>query len=137
MSPAFIIDCSMTMAWFFFDEATPATQRIQDRLATEAALVPSLWLLEVTNVLAMAEKRNRTTSSDSTQFLEQLQKCDIQTDDSWQRRTFDHILPLCRKHSLTTYDAAYLDLAFRSQLPLASLDIDLKKAAKTLGIPLL
>ena len=137
MSPTFIIDCSMTMAWYFPDEATPVTQQIQDRLATAAALVPSLWLLEVTNVLAMAEKRKRTTSTDSAQFLGQLQKCDIQPDDSWQLRAFDHILPLCRQHGLTSYDAAYLDLAFRSQLPLASLDVDLRKAAKTLGIPLL
>jgi len=137
MSPTFIIDCSMTMAWFFPDEATSATQQIQDRLIHEAVIVPSLWYLEVTNVLAMAEKRKRTTATDSTQFLQQLQKFDIQRDDSWQMRAFDHLLPLCRKHGLTSYDASYLDLALRCQLPLASLDIDLRKAAKTLGIPLL
>ncbi|MFT3878819.1 MAG: type II toxin-antitoxin system VapC family toxin [Gemmatales bacterium] len=137
MSPTFIIDCSMTMAWFFPDEATTATQEIQDRLVNEAVLVPSLWFLEVTNVLAMAEKRKRTTPKDATQFLQLLQKFDIQAEESWQQCAFDHILPLCRKHGLTTYDASYLDLALCSQLPLASLDIDLKKAAKTLGIPLL
>lgn len=137
MKPSFIIDCSMTMAWFFPDKATSATQSIQDRLISEAVLVPSLWYLEVTNVLAMAEKRKRTASADSAQFLQLLQKFDIQRDESWQSRAFDHLLPLCRSHGLTSYDAAYLDLAFRSQLSLASLDVDLKKAAKTLGISLL
>lgn len=137
MSPTFIIDCSMTMAWFFPDEATSATQQIQDRLISEAVLVPSLWFLEVSNVLAMAEKRKRTTPTDSTQFLLQLQIFDIQPDDSWHLRAFDHLLPLCRKHGLTSYDAAYLDLALRSQLPLATLDVDLRKAAKTLGIDLI
>lgn len=113
MTPAFIIDCSITMAWCFADEGTVETTRIQGRLVDESALVPQHWELEVANVLAMAERRNRITAADSTQFLQQLRILDIRVDEERIGRIFDHVLPLCRAESLTSYDAAYLDLAIR------------------------
>lgn len=137
MTPTLIVDCSMAMAWCFADESTPETVRIQDRLAAEAAIVPGHWFLEVTNVLAMAEKRKRISSDDSQLFVQLLSVLDIQVDDENSRRAFDHILPLCRSHGLTSYDAAYLDLAIRRQLPLASLDDALRQAATSLGMQVL
>ena len=62
MTPTLILDCSIVMAWCFGDESTPETNQIQDRMANEAALVPGLWYLEISNVLAMAEKRKRITT---------------------------------------------------------------------------
>lgn len=112
MTPTLILDCSMAMAWCFADESTPKTVEIQDRLATEAAVVPGHWFLEVANVLAMAEKRKRISSDDSQQFVQLLSLLDIQVDEEASRRAFEHILPLCRTHGLTSYDAAYLDLCF-------------------------
>jgi predicted nucleic acid-binding protein len=137
LTPTLIIDCSITMSWCFADEASEQTARIQDRLVAEAALVPGHWFLEVANVLAMAEKRRRISAVDATHFIQLLAKLDIQADEEAPARAFDHLLPLCRSHSLTSYDAAYLDLAVRRQLPLASLDDDLRRAAARLGVVVL
>ncbi len=137
MKPSFIIDCSITMAWCFADEATSEASEIQDRLATEAAVVPSLWFLEVANVLVMAEKRQRISADDSSEFLSLLSGLDIEEDTESSVRAFNELLPLCRDHGLTSYDAAYLDLALRKQVPLASLDDQLRQAAKALGLTVL
>ena len=137
MKPTLILDCSMAMAWCFADESTGETARVQDRMVAEAAIVPAHWFLEVANVLAMAEKRNRISAADSTQFLQLLASLQIELDDRFPARVFDHVLPLCRSHQLTSYDAAYLDLALRTQLPLASLDDKLHIAAMNLGVQVL
>lgn len=137
MKPTFILDCSMAMAWCFADESTPKTAQIQDRLATEAAVVPGHWFLEIANVLAMAEKRKRISLADSGLFVQLLSVMDIQVDEEASRRAFEHVLPLCRSHGLTSYDAVYLDLALRRQLPIASLDDALRQAAKKLGLKVL
>jgi predicted nucleic acid-binding protein len=137
MTPGLIIDCSITMAWCFADEATVETARVQDRLIAEAAVVPSHWFLEVVNVLVMAERRKRISAADATGFLHLLSALDIQSDQETSTRAFDHLPSLCRSHELTSYDAAYLELALRRQLPLASLDDDLRRAAADLGIQVL
>lgn len=137
MTPTLIIDCSVTMAWCFADEATAMAAQVQDRLIAEAALVPSHWYLEVVNVLAMAEKRNRISPADSMQFLRLLGTFDIQADAETPARALNDLLPLCRNHQLTSYDAAYLDLALRRHLPIASLDDDLRAAAASLGLQVL
>ena len=134
MKPTLVLDCSMVMAWCFADGTTAQTAEIQDRLAAEAAVVPGHWFLEIANVLAMAEKRGRISPEDSSQFVGQLAVLDIQVDEEASRRAFDHLLPLCRSHGLTSYDAAYLDLAVRRRLPLASLDDALRQAATSLGM---
>jgi predicted nucleic acid-binding protein len=137
LSAAFIIDCSITMAWCFSDEATAAVSKLQDRLERETALVPAHWFLEVTNVLAMAEKRKRISPAKTAAFLGLLAEMDIEVDEEATRRAFEHLLPLCRSIGLTAYDAVYLDLALRRGLPLASLDDDLCAAARQLGIEIL
>jgi predicted nucleic acid-binding protein len=137
LSASLIIDCSITMTWCFTDEATPKTTKLLDQLADETALVPSLWFLEVTNVLAIAEKHKRITPAQTSEFLGVLDKLDIEIDGDSAGRAFVHYLPLCRKHKLTSYDVAYLDLAVRRGLPLATLDDDLRRSAKDLGIALL
>lgn len=137
MSATFILDCSITMTWCFGDEATRASSVILDRLERETALVPPHWFLEVTNVLAMAEKRRRIAPTASAEFLGFLGALDVEVDDEPASRAFSQLLPLCRTHRLTSYDAAYLELAVRRQLPLASLDNDLRAGAKQLGVSVL
>lgn len=127
----------MTMTWCFGDEATPASSAILDRLEQETAVVPSHWFLEVTNVLAMAERRKRITPKASSHFLGLLTIFDIEIDDDMPGRAFTNLLPLCRTHRLSSYDAVYLDLAARRHIPLASLDDDLCAAAQALGISVL
>lgn len=137
MNPQFIIDCSITMAWCFADEHTPAVLAVRDRLATEAAITPAHWPLEVTNVLLMAEKRGRINAADAADFLEALLQFDIAQDYEASARLSHEVLNLGRAHQLTSYDAAYLELAVRRQLPLATLDDQLRRAADSLGITLL
>jgi predicted nucleic acid-binding protein len=137
LKPAFVIDCSITMTWCFGSEATAAAARIQDRLEKEPALVPAHWFLEVTNVLALAEKRKRITQAQSATFLGLLDDLEIVIDDAAPSRAFAHVLPLCRSHGLTSYDAAYLEVALRRGVPLATLDDDLRAGARSLGVDLL
>lgn len=137
MSAAFVLDCSVTMAWCFGDEATAASFAVLDRLDRETALVPSHWFLEVANVLGLAEKRRRMTAGATTEFLKLLGTLDIEVDNVTPDRVFPHVLPLCRDYGLTSFDAAYLELAVRRQLPLASLDTDLRAGARKVGIKVL
>jgi len=137
MRAALVVDCSIALAWLFHDEATPKTVALLNRLATETALVPAWWFVEITNVLAMAERKARITPAQSDAFIADLSKLAIERDDEGTNRAFTHLLALCRTHRLTSYDAIYLDLAIRRSLPLATLDGDLRKAAKKLGIGLL
>jgi len=81
MSAAFVVDCSIAMAWLFHDEATPKTAALLNRLATESALVPTWWFIEITNVLAMAERKGRVTPKQSDAFIADLGKLGIERDD--------------------------------------------------------
>lgn len=137
MSAAFVLDCSLTMRWLFENEATRHTVALLDRAETDTALVPAFWFLEVANVIAVAERNKKITAEKSTDFLQQLLRLDVEIEEDAAERAFNHLLPLCRAHGLTSYDAVYLDLAERRRLPLASLDEPLCKAAKKLGIKLL
>lgn len=85
----------------------------------------------------MAERKGRITSTQSDGFIADLGKLGIERDDEAPRRAFTHLLPMCRRHRLTSYGAIYLDLAVRRNLPLATLDDDLRKTAKKLGVRLL
>ena len=137
MSAAFVVDCSVAMAWLFHDEATAKTEALLKRLADETALVPAWWYVEITNVLAMAERKGRISPAQSDAFIADLSKLGIERDDEAPNRAFTHLLALCRTHRLTSYDAIYLDLAIRRSLPLATLDHDLRKIAKKVGLGLL
>jgi predicted nucleic acid-binding protein len=137
MSAAFVVDCSIAMAWLFHDEATPKTAALLNRLANETALVPDWWFIEMTNVLAMSERKGRITPTQSDAFIADLSKLGIERDAEAPERAFTQLLALCRTHRLTSYDAIYLDLAMRRSLPLATLDDDLRKAAKKVGVALL
>lgn len=136
MSTAFVLDCSMTMAWCFEDECTPALIGVQDRLSRHGAVVPSLWKLEVVNVLSIAERKGRITPEKGDRFLELLERLQIEVDAEAEPRAFEHLRALCRNEGVTSYDAAYLDVARRRGLPIATLDDRLRKVAKKVGIGL-
>ncbi len=131
---AFVLDCSVAVSWLFEDEATPLTESLLDRLKTDGARVPVLWRLEVGNVLAAAERRNRITSAQISACLDLLARLPIVTDSETDSRAFRDILVLARSHSLTTYDASYLELAMRGGMELASLDKPLVRAARRTGV---
>ncbi len=134
-SAVFVLDGSITLAWFFEDEADAYAESVEDALASAAAVVPALWPLEVANGLLMGERRKRTTEAKVTQFVALLTTLPISIDDETVARAWRDSLHLARAHNLTVYDAAYLELALRRGLPLASLDDRLKKAAAAVGVP--
>ena len=134
---AFVLDTSVTVAWCFLDEATPMTIALMDRLNNEIALVPNIWTLEVVNVLLGAQKRNRLTYADIVRFLELLKETNIEIDHETAERSFLEIMNLAHSEDLTSYDAAYLELAMRKGIALATKDKQLQQAASRLGVELL
>ncbi len=125
-----VIDCSVTMAWCFEDETTKETEDILEALIQSNALVPSIWPLEVVNVLAVAERRKRISASDSVRFMELVSSLPIQVVQESSLRIFGTISNLARTYELSSYDAAYLDLAMREGAVIATQDKALRKAAK-------
>ena len=134
---AFVLDASIALAWCFADEATPATDALLDRLADEEAVAPALWRIEVANALAMAERRGRLSVAGLTRSVGLLQRLAVALDPEGSERAFRELLELARSERLTVYDAAYLELALRLGLPLASKDARLRTAAAGLGLPVL
>jgi predicted nucleic acid-binding protein len=125
------------MGWCFKDEATTATDVLLDRLAEETAIVPSLWHLELANVLTLSERKGRITAARISEFIALLDTLSINVDEGTPFRALGAILNVARTEHLTAYDAAYLELAMRLGVPLATKDNELRKAAKRLGVILL
>ena len=131
----FILDASVTLCWFFENQATEYTEAIFERLARgEEVSAPFIWPLEVANVLVTAERRKALKLAQVTSFLEELSAWPIQVDTLGVDRAFQQILSIARYYSLSTYDAAYLELAVREGLPLATMDDDLRKATNAAGV---
>ena len=131
---AFVLDCSVAVAWLFDDEATPESDALLDRLKDGGAFVPALWRLELGNVLARAERRKRISAAQIVAFLALLDRLPIATDTETESRAFREILALARAERLSTYDAAYLELAMRRGLVLATRDSALVHAARRVGV---
>jgi predicted nucleic acid-binding protein len=132
-----VIDASLTMAWYFEDESTPATDALLDRVADAGALVPGLWRLEVANAFQTAIRRQRIDAVYRDASLAELGLMPIAIDADTSTYAWSATLRLSERFSLTVYDAAYLELAQRRSLPLATLDRDLRAAAPALNIELL
>jgi predicted nucleic acid-binding protein len=130
----FVLDASITLAWCFSDEATSTTTALLERLELESAIVPDLWTLEVGNILIAAEKRKRISYANIKEFLALLGNLNIEIDTETGSRGFSDIIFLAHSEKLTTYDAAYLELAMRHGLPLATKDTALISAAKRVGV---
>ncbi len=131
---AFVLDCSIVVAWLFDDEASPETDALLDRLKNDGALVPGLWRLELGNVLAHAERRNRIAAAQIAAYLDLLNRLPIVTDTETESRALREILTLARTENLTTYDAAYLELAMRRRAELATRDKAPIQAAARVGV---
>jgi len=136
-APAFVVDCSVTMAWCFADGRTARTDAILDRLESETAIVPILWPIEVANVLLWAERKGRLTVSQTVQFTKMLRALPIEISAASIDEALDVVLPLARSHGLSSYDASYLALALHQNLPIATMDKDLLVICPKLGVVLL
>ena len=131
----FVVDASATLPWCFPDEATAASEALLDRIATgEQVIVPADWLTEVSNGLLMATRRKRIDRPRAEQFLDKLALLRIAIEPPLSVKQAHTTFALSITHNLTFYDAAYLDLALRTSLPLATLDAALTHAAKQEGV---
>ena len=130
MSNPFVIDNSVVMSWCFKDEANKYTDIVLDSLVESYAVVPSISPLEVVNALFVSERRRRLSEADSIRFLTLLAQLPLTVEQEQSEKAMMRILALARKHKLSSYDASYLDLAMRKGLPIATLDKNLRAAAK-------
>jgi len=131
-----VIDSSMTLAWYFEDEKTESSLAVLRRVADAGAIVPALWRVEVLSGLQVAVRRGRIDSAYRDASLADLQSLVIAIDPATNRRAWSATLRLCERFGLTPYDAAYLELAQRRQLPLATLDAALVRAARADNVQL-
>jgi predicted nucleic acid-binding protein len=132
-----VLDSSVTLAWVHSEETTQAIQEVLGQVTAGGAWVPALWRLEVANILETGVRRGRTDAGFRDATLADLALLPIQTDVETDRQAWGDTLRLAARHRLTLYDATYLELAQRRRLPLATLDVELRKAAEAEGITLL
>lgn len=132
----FVVDASVALAWHFEDEASEYADRILERLRDDRAAVPPVWALEVANALVVAERRGRLSPARVARAVELFSELPISVYDLSVSPALDAVRALARAHGLSAYDAAYLELAIREGLPLATQDRALRAAAETVGVPL-
>jgi predicted nucleic acid-binding protein len=132
-----VLDSSVTLAWLYSDELTDPVRQVFERVTATRAWVPALWRLEVANSLHMAVRRKRIDAAFRDASLADLALLNIGTDPDTDAFTWSTTLQLAQSHGLTVYDAAYLELAQRIALPLATLDEELRSAGRAVGVALL
>ena len=137
MIDSFVVDNSVVMSWCFEDESNTYTDQILDKLAKSSAIVPSIFPLEVANVLLVAERRKRIGEANSARFIELINELPIMVVPEPSGRIMSEIIALAREHQLSSYDASYLDLAMRKGIPIATLDKNLLAAAKRIRVKIL
>ncbi len=130
MNKSFVVDNSVVMAWCFKNEINLYADSVLDSLEHFTAIVPSIWPLEVGNVLLVAERKNRLSAADSIRFIALLSQLPITVDQEPPERMIKEIFALARTHRLSTYDASYLDLAIKRGISIATLDDRLLYAAE-------
>jgi predicted nucleic acid-binding protein len=129
-----VLDASMTIAWLFADERTDGAHAVMLRVVSRGAIVPSLWRLEVANVLRNAFRRGRCDEAYVDRSLERLGRFPVEVDDETSLHAWGATRALSREQGLTLYDAAYLELAIRKSQPLATCDAALAAAAARCGL---
>ena len=129
-----VLDSSATLAWVYSDEITEPIRHVFNQVSENGAWVPGLWKLEVANILEMGVRRRRHDAAFRNSTLADLALLPISVDAETDRQAWGATLQLSERHRLTLYDAAYLELALRRRLPLASLDAELRRAAQAEGV---
>ena len=130
----FVLDASVTAAWCLADEFSAVAERADARLDDDAALVPHIWWYEVRNLLVVNERRGRITTVDAAAFLSLVSLYPIQFE---QNENEEAIFRFARQFQLSFYDAAYLEIAHRHEIPLATMDSALRRAGAAAGVELL
>jgi predicted nucleic acid-binding protein len=129
-----VIDASVALAWCFPDEASDYADSVLFAVEDQSVIVPAIWALEVANALLVGERRKRIRPLEIRRFVELVSGLSIVEDRQLFSNTVGNVLPLAKEHGLSAYDAAYLDVAARRDIPLATLDSTLEKACIAVGI---
>ncbi|MEA3230543.1 MAG: type II toxin-antitoxin system VapC family toxin [Thermodesulfobacteriota bacterium] len=137
MINGFVVDNSVVMSWCFKDKINRYADAVLDKLSESTAIAPSIWPLEVVNVLLVAERRKRLKQADSVRFITLLSQLPIVVEDKGSEKVMKDLLALGRTSHLSSYDAFYLDLAMRKDCPIATMDKKLMEAAKEVSVTIL
>lgn len=129
-----VLDCSVTISWFMSDETSSLSLDILDDVGKNGAIVPTIWQLEVGNVLLISQRNKRITKEQRHSALYVLNELPINIDQSTSKHAWEETTELAERYSLSLYDACYLELSLRYSLPLATFDNHLKQAAKSAGV---
>jgi predicted nucleic acid-binding protein len=132
-----VLDCSTIVAWVLDEEAGEQAAAVIDRLADSVAIVPDIWPREVANALVRAERQGRLAPEQTGLVVEQIEKLPVALDETDVPVALHDVLDIARQAGLTAYDSAYLELAIRLGLPLATLDRRLAAAARARGVEVL
>jgi predicted nucleic acid-binding protein len=132
-----VLDSSLALSWYFEDERTARSDALLDQVVDQGAVVPALWRLEIANGFQMSIRRKRIDPAFRDRALAALGTMEIIVDPDTDNNAWTTTLHLSDRFRLTVYDAAYLELAQRRRLPLASLDQPLRRAAAALGLTVL
>ena len=132
-----VLDCSILAAWVLTDEASAEADKLLEQVVVQGAIAPSILSFEIMNVLIQAEKRGLITSAQVSAQLSLVGNLPLDIVSDPSSASFSAIVPVAQAHSLTSYDAAYLELAMREGLPLATTDKALRRAASKVGLAVL
>ncbi len=132
----FVLDASLALAWAFNEEETESTRAALAQVLEHVVMAPTVWPLEVANAVVVATRHGRFADGDAPELIELIEGLDVEVDGRAHLAAFDEILRLAGEHGLSSYDAAYLELALRLDAPLATLDPGLARAARAAGVEL-
>ncbi len=130
----FVVDASVALSWFLDDESDGYATQTLRKISSSTPTVPVLWAFEIANALAMAERRSRITELETGRVLALVRALPLEMDEAPVLTTMEKVIELSRRHRISAYDAAYLELAVRLAAPLATLDRGLERAAKKAGV---
>lgn len=134
----FVLDASIVLTWCFPDEESQKAEEIAERISGgDRVIVPAFWRHEMLNALLVGERRKRLTHDLTQAFIADLDRLPVDVDVPASATVFTATQALCRKHGLTAYDAAYLEIAIREESALATVDDDLTRAAIAEGVHVL
>ena len=133
---SFVLDASVALCWCFKDEGSRYAEAVFPALRSNHAVVPAIWPAEFANGLTVAERRKRITQATVAELLDAFGALPIQVRSAAGIDRLPHLVAVARQHTLSVYDATYLDLAAREQLPLATIDKQLRRAARKMGVGL-
>lgn len=129
-----VIDASVALAWCFPDEASDYADSVLLALEKQTVIVPAIWAVEITNALLVGERRKRIRQPEVRRFVDLMNGLSVVEDGQPFADTVSNVLPLAREYNLSAYAAAYLDVAVRHEIPLATLDGALQKACTLASI---